>query len=320
MSEKYKPNELRITRVYNAPVQAVWDAWVDPEKVALWWGPRGFTITTKSKDVRPGGTWNYMMHGPDGKDWPNITLFHVVEKYSKLVYDHGANENQPPLFRVTVLFTESAGQTTMEMTMALATPEAAQEIKKFIKQAGGHATWDRLAEYLDKTMTGKEKFIINQTFDTPLKQMFKVWTDPEHFAKWLPPTGFYMNFIRADIRPGGSTFYEMSPVQTGQAPTMYGRAHYKEITAANRIVYSQEFCTREEKPARHPMAPIWPASLLTTVTFSAESEEQTRLTIEWEIDGVATSEEVNAFIEGRAGMTAGWSGSFDKLEKYLTEL
>ncbi|MEZ6045243.1 MAG: SRPBCC domain-containing protein [Planctomycetaceae bacterium] len=54
-----------------------------------WWGPRGFTLTHHSKDLRPGGTWHYTMHGPDGTDYPNMTLYHEVEKYKKLVYDHG---------------------------------------------------------------------------------------------------------------------------------------------------------------------------------------------------------------------------------------
>lgn len=55
MTAKNKPNELSITRLYNAKVEQVWDAWVDPNQVAQWWGPRGFTLTTKRKDVRNGG-------------------------------------------------------------------------------------------------------------------------------------------------------------------------------------------------------------------------------------------------------------------------
>ena len=50
-----KANELLIIRIYDAPVQAVWDAWTDPKQLAQWWGPRGFTLTTHSKDLRVGG-------------------------------------------------------------------------------------------------------------------------------------------------------------------------------------------------------------------------------------------------------------------------
>src|ERR1044071_3487231 len=106
MVAKSNSNEIRITRVYEAPVQAVWDAWTDPEQVAHWWGPRGFTLTTHSKDFRVGGTWRYTMHGPDGTDYENVTPYLEIVPLKKLVYDHGASDDRPPLFRVTVLFSE----------------------------------------------------------------------------------------------------------------------------------------------------------------------------------------------------------------------
>ncbi len=145
MTGKSKPNEIKITRVYDAPVEAVWDAWTDPVQTAKWWGPRGFTLTTHSKDLRVGGHWHYTMHGPDGTDYPNRTVYYEVELYKRLVYDHGATDKTPPLFRVTVTFKEIGEQTEMEMIMALPTPEAAAQTKKFVKDAGGNGTWDRLA-------------------------------------------------------------------------------------------------------------------------------------------------------------------------------
>src|SRR5471032_390440 len=100
MSETAESKEVRIQRIYDAPIQAVWDAWTDPAQAAQWWGPRGFTLTTHSKDLREGGHWTYTMHRPDGFDYPNKTQYFEVEKYAKLVYDHGGNDDQPPLFRV----------------------------------------------------------------------------------------------------------------------------------------------------------------------------------------------------------------------------
>lgn len=317
MATKNKPNEIYITRVYDAPVKMVWDAWTDPEQVAKWWGPRGFTLTTHSKDLRPGGGWNYTMHGPDGVDYPNKTKYYEVEKYSRLVYDHGANDSQPALFRVTVTFKEVSGKTKMEMTMALATEEAAKETRKFIKKAGGDSTWDRLAEYLEKESSGKEQFVINRTFDVPLEVMFKMWTDPNHFSKWLAPTGFNMNFIRADIKSGGNTFYCMS---NDSGLKMYGRAHYLEIKSPNTLIYTQEFCDEKENLSRHPMAPTWPATMLTRVQFSEDGDNRTRVTITWETYGKTTPEELETFVKGRAGMTVGWTGSFDKLEDYLAQM
>ncbi len=72
---------------------------------------------------------------------------------------------------------------------------------KFIKQAAGNATWDRLAEHLEQTATGKQSFVINRTFDAPIARVFEMWASPTHLAKWLPPAGTEMRFIRSEMAP-----------------------------------------------------------------------------------------------------------------------
>ncbi len=314
MAARNNPNEIYITRIYDAPVKAVWDAWTDPKQVAQWWGPRGFTITTHSKDLRAGGSWSYTMHGPDGVDYPNTTKYLEVDKHQRLVYDHGGHADRPPLFRVTVLFTESKGKTKMEMTMALATAEAATETKKFIKKAGGDSTWDRLAEYLGKEATGEEQFFINRTFNAPIDVLFDMWTDPKHVAKWTPPTGATMEFLEVDIRSGGNSFYKMD---WAGGSSMYGKVQYLEVTKPSRLVYTQQFCDEKGNVSRHPMAPTWPETMLTTITLTEEGPNLTRATVKWETHGKVTPEELATFVAAKAGMTGGWTGSFDKLDELL---
>lgn len=118
---KSKSNEIKIVRVYDAPLSAVWDAWHDIKQVSQWWGPRGFTLTSHSKELKAGGVWHYTMHGPDGTDYPNKTKYIEVEKKEKsarMVYDHGGYDDRPPLFRVTALFTELAKNRT-ELQLSL---------------------------------------------------------------------------------------------------------------------------------------------------------------------------------------------------------
>jgi uncharacterized protein YndB with AHSA1/START domain len=318
MAPKNKSNELYIERIYDAPVKMVWDAWVDPKQVAQWWGPRGFTLTNHSKDVRTDGHWHYTMHGPDGIDYPNKTKFLEVEKYSRLVYDHGGNDDEPPKFRVTVNFIDLKGKTRMEMTMTmtLATAEAAVETKKFVKKVGGNSTWDRLAEYLEMESTQQDIFVLTQTFDAPINLMFKMWTDPKHLSHWTGPTGSKITYLRADIQSGGSAFYCMTGVGDKK---MYGKANYLEIVKPHSFVYTQCFCDENEKIVRHPMAATWPEVMKTTVTLEAEGIGKTRVTVKWEVLGEATPTERETFNKAKAGMSQGWGGSFDRLENYLAK-
>ena len=117
MASRINSNVISLTRVYDAPLAAVWDAWTQPDEVAQWWGPRGFTLTTHSRDLRTGGHWHYTMHGPDGTDYENTTQYLDVLPMQRLVYDHGGHRDRPPLFRVTALFTERDGRTQLDMDL-----------------------------------------------------------------------------------------------------------------------------------------------------------------------------------------------------------
>ncbi len=313
MPPSNKSKDIRITRVYDAPVSVVWDAWTDPEQVAKWWGPRGFTLTTHSKDLRPGGIWHYTMHGPDGTDYPNKTLYHEVVEQQKLVYDHGGYDERDPLFRVTALFAETDSKTVLEMSMTLKTPEEAAAMRKFIKDAGGNSTWDRLAEYLDDRLQGRGCFVINYSIPAPRAEVFKMWTDANHLCQWLPPQGFTMQILSGEIAAGKSAFYRMSSEQF----TMYGRCEYHEIVPNSRMVYVQSFCDEAGNLSRHPGAPTWPSQMLVTVLFADEQDSCSRITlmsIPW---GETSAEEQKTFVEGRGSMTKGYSNSFDKLDELL---
>ncbi len=307
------PNELTITRLYDHSVKLVWDAWSDPKKVDKWWGPRGFTITTHSKDLRIGGHWAYTMHGPDGTKWENKTIYYEVEEYSKLVYDHGGNDDRPPLFRVTVTFEEVKGKTKMEMTMAFESPEKALEVQGFIKQAGGNTTWDRLAEYLGEK-EGKNKFVINRSFEAPIASVYKLWTHPDHLSKWLPPTGMKMEYQTPNIEAGGSITYKMTDEKN---VTMYLRINYIALNPVTGLEYTQQFLDHKGNISRHPMARVWPNTIHSMVTLSEEGPNQTRVTVEWVPYGKVTEGEMLMFTKAKPDLTRGWTDSFDKLDKAL---
>jgi uncharacterized protein YndB with AHSA1/START domain len=147
----HSDREIVITRVVNAPRELVWDAWTSPEHVVKWWGPNGFTTTLEVMDVRPGGQWNHVMHGPDGVDYPNRSVFVEVVRPERLVYDHGgAKPGDPEVeFRATVTFEDQGGQTKITMRSLFPTAEERDRVvKEYRAVEGGHQTLKRLEAFV----------------------------------------------------------------------------------------------------------------------------------------------------------------------------
>lgn len=99
-----KDRNIRFSRLLMAPVELVWEVWTNPEHILNWRGPNGFTNTISTMDVVPEREWNLLMHGSDGNDYKNKSLFKEVIPFRKLVYEHISG----PKFLATIWF-ESGG-------------------------------------------------------------------------------------------------------------------------------------------------------------------------------------------------------------------
>lgn len=140
--------EIVVTREFEAPRELVWQAWTEPDRIARWWGPDGFTNTVHEMDVRPGGIWRVTMHGPDGTDYPNLIEYLEVEPPERLVYDHG-DEDDPAQFRVTVTFADKGGRTELTMRSLFESAEVLDKaVKEFGALEGAKQNLERLAAYL----------------------------------------------------------------------------------------------------------------------------------------------------------------------------
>jgi uncharacterized protein YndB with AHSA1/START domain len=132
--------EITITRVYDAPRELVWRAWTEPERLATWWGKRGWStpVSTVTMDVRPGGIFRLTsVSDEDGREMQLEAVYREVVEPERLSFG-----------RATVTFTdlgdgrtEMVFHTTVEMTAE--TREAAE--------GGLRSAFDRLAEHLETT-------------------------------------------------------------------------------------------------------------------------------------------------------------------------
>ena len=141
--------EIVLTRLLDAPRELVWKAWTEPEHLIKWWGPDGFTNTFHEIDVRTGGEWRFVMHGPDGTDYDNFVRFLEVVQPERIVYDQGTGPDNL-MFRGSATFEVEGERTRVTLRTVFPSREARDRvIERYGAIAGGEQTLRRLAEYLE---------------------------------------------------------------------------------------------------------------------------------------------------------------------------
>ena len=139
--------EIVARRVFDAPRELVFKMWTEAEHITKWWGPNGFTTTIHEMDVRPGGVWRFVMHGPDGRDYQNKIVYVEIVKPERIVYDHVSG----PQFRSTAIFAEQGGKTELTVRMLFETAALRDKVaEEFGAVEGLNQTLGRLGEHLTK--------------------------------------------------------------------------------------------------------------------------------------------------------------------------
>ena len=135
--------EIINTRMIAAPVERVYQAFADPNRLASWWGPGGFTNTFTEFDLRPGGSWRFVMHGPDGRDYQNACAFVDVVPNERIVFLHLSPVHR---FRMAMTFAACGDRTELIWRMTFDSHENAG-FRDFITQAN-EQNFDRLEAHL----------------------------------------------------------------------------------------------------------------------------------------------------------------------------
>ncbi len=146
---RVEDNQVIHTRLLNAPRELVWEVWTNPEHMKEWWGPEGFTITTRSMTVQPGQTWDFVMHG-FGRDYMNNVQYLEVVKPSFLSFRNG-EEQDDYSFIVQVTLEEKEDKTLLTMRSIFKSASIIEELNRKVNALeGGKQTLNKLQRYVEQ--------------------------------------------------------------------------------------------------------------------------------------------------------------------------
>jgi uncharacterized protein YndB with AHSA1/START domain/catechol 2,3-dioxygenase-like lactoylglutathione lyase family enzyme len=133
--------EFLHTRLMDAPRERVFRALAEARRLARWWGPKGFSSTFELFEFRPGGIWRFVLHGPDGKNYPNENVFQEIIAPERVVVDHPSADHH---FALTITFTAVGNRTLVGWHQLFDSAEQREQIARFVSEAN-EQNLDRLA-------------------------------------------------------------------------------------------------------------------------------------------------------------------------------
>lgn len=135
--------EIISSRELDYPRELVFRAWTTPGLLARWWGPHGFTNTFHECRIAPGGVWKFTMHGPNGADYPNESVFVEVAAPERIVLDHLSGHR----FRVTATLDDLGGRTGLTFRQSFEVQTEFDDAKAYCVE-GNEQNFDRLEQVL----------------------------------------------------------------------------------------------------------------------------------------------------------------------------
>jgi len=145
--------EMILTRVFDAPRELMWKLWTEPEHIRKWWGPKGFTLPGCEMDFRPGGTYRFVMRGPDGQDNPFHGAYREIVRPERIVFTAILEDLPGQELVTTVTFAEEGGKTKLTVRQTTPPGEAGRG-----QNQGWSETLARLADLVaEETKHGRRK-------------------------------------------------------------------------------------------------------------------------------------------------------------------
>ncbi len=141
--------EIVISRIIDAPRELVFEAFTEVRHLSRWWGPEGFTTTTRSFEFRVGGEWIFVMHGPDGTDYSEWISWTEITPPERIALLHGEFRDDPKAFESVLTFEPKGAATRLEMRTVFPSQALRDEaVEKYHAVEGGQQTLSHLADYV----------------------------------------------------------------------------------------------------------------------------------------------------------------------------
>ena len=145
MSEAKNDNaDVSAERLFPGSRRRVFAAFERPDLLARWWGPNGFRNTFEQFEFKPGGRWVFLMHAPNGADYPNECVFREIQPDAKVVIEHVVK----PWFKLTVTLTDRGDQTQLAWVQEFENPDVAAKMRPLVAPANEQVL-DRLQALLE---------------------------------------------------------------------------------------------------------------------------------------------------------------------------
>src|SRR6266566_63554 len=141
--------EIVISQVIRAPRKVVFEAFTQVRHLSRWWGPDGFTTTTRAFEFRAGGVWDFVMHAPDGTDYSEWIRWLRIAPPERIALLHGESRDDPNAFESVLTFAPDGAATRIVMRTVFPTKELRDEaVEKYHAIEGGQQTLSSLAAYV----------------------------------------------------------------------------------------------------------------------------------------------------------------------------
>src|SRR6478672_3588675 len=141
--------EIVISRVISAPRELVFEAFTEVRHLSQWWGPEGFTTSTRAFEFREGGAWDFVMHGPDGTDYQEWITWTEIAPPERIALLHGESRDDSNTFASVLTFEADGAATRIELRTVFPTKEDRDRaVEKSHAIEGGRQTLSNLAAYV----------------------------------------------------------------------------------------------------------------------------------------------------------------------------